>query len=107
VLADDARNLLVYSRDLGDAHVYVLLNRSAAEQSFELPMGPTDADSAMVDWLDPAEAVVKETSGNVSDGRPGIQAIPRSKPAVLSHKGKATVSLKPWGTMSLAAAEAK
>jgi glycosidase len=107
VLADDARNLLVYSRDLGDAHVYVLVNRSAVEQSIELPIGPPDADSAMIDWFDPAEAMVKEASGNVADGRPEIQAIPGAKPAALSHKGKATVSLRPWGTVILAAAEVK
>jgi 1,4-alpha-glucan branching enzyme len=107
VLADDARNLLVYSRDLGDSHVYVLVNRSATEQSVELPIGPRDADSAMVDWLDPAGTAVKAASANVMDGRPEIQAVSGAKPAVVSHKGKATVSLKPWGTMILAPAEAK
>ncbi len=107
VLADDARNLLVYSRDLGDSHVYVLVNRSATEQSIELAIGPQDADSAMVDWLDPAEAVVKAPSANAIDGRPEIQAIPGAKPAVVSRKGKATVTLKPWGTMILAPAEAR
>lgn len=107
VLADDARSLLVYSRDLGDAHVYVLVNRSATGQSIELPVAPPDAGSAMIDWLDPAEAEVRDVSGNVADGRPEIQAIAGAKPAVLSHHGKATVSLKPWGTMILAPAGAK
>ena len=107
VLADDARNLLVYSRDLGDAHVYVLVNRSATEQSVELPIGPPDADSAMIDWFDPAEAAIKAASGNVTDGRPEIQAVPGASPAVVSHKGRATVSLKPWGTMILAPAAEK
>jgi hypothetical protein len=107
VLADDTRNLLVYCRDLGDAHVYVLVNRSATERSVELPIGPPNADSAMVDWLDPAEAAVQAVSGNVPDARPEIQAVAGAKPAVVSHKGKATVTLKPWGTMILAPADAK
>ena len=107
VLADDARNILVYSRDLGDAHVYVLVNRSATAQSVDLPIGPPDADSAMIDWLDPAEAAVQNASASARDGRPEIQAVPGAKPAVVSHKGKATVSLKPWGTMILAPAGAK
>jgi cyclomaltodextrinase len=106
VLADDARNLLVYSRDLGDAHVYVLVNRSATAQSVELPIGPAKTDSSMIDWLDPAEAVVQNASVQTADGRPRIQAVSGAKPAVVSHNGKATVSLKPWGTMILAPAGA-
>ena len=107
VLAEDARNLLVYSRDLGDSHVYVLVNRSATEQSVELPLGPPDADSAMIDWFDPAEAAVKAAPASAVDGRPEIQVVSGAKPAVVSRKGKATVSLKPWGTMILAPAGAK
>jgi glycosidase len=106
VLADDARNILVYSRDLGDSHVYVLVNRSASAQTVDLPIGPADADSSMIDWLDPAEAVVQNASGNAPDARPRIQAISGATPAVVSHHGKATISLKPWGTMILAPASA-
>jgi glycosidase len=102
VLADDARNVLVYSRDLGDSHVYVLVNRSGEMQSLDLPLGPATADSAMIDWLDPAQTVVKTDSASARDGRPQIQTVPGVKPAVVSHNGKATVSLKPWGTMILA-----
>jgi cyclomaltodextrinase len=106
VLADDARNLLVYSRDLGDSHVYVLVNRSATAQSVDLEIGPRNADSAMIDWLDPAAAVVQNAPVNARDGRPGIQAVSGAKPAVVSRNGKATVFLKPWGTMILAPAGA-
>ena len=106
VLADDARNILVYSRDLGDTHVYVLVNRSATAQSVELPLGPIQADSSLIDWLDPAEAAVQNAAANTPDARPAIRAISGVKPAIVSHKGKATVSLKPWGTMILAPADA-
>jgi hypothetical protein len=106
VLADDARNILVYSRDLGDTHVYVLVNRSGDMQSVDLPIGPATADSGMIDWLDPAQTVVQNASANARDGRPQIQTVPNAKPAVMSHNGKATVSLKPWGTMILAPAGA-
>jgi len=107
VLADDARNLLVYSRDLGDDHVYLLVNRSAEPQSVDLRIGPPKTDLSMIDWLDPAEAMVQDATAGVPDGRPLIQAISGARPAVVSHDGKATVSLKPWGTMILAPASAK
>ena len=107
LLADDARSLLAYSRDLGGAHVYVVVNRGATEQTIELPIGPPAADSAMIDWLDPAEAEVKAIAGKVTDERPEIEAIPGAKPAVVSHQGKATVTVKPWGTLILAPADAK
>lgn len=102
VLADDARNILVYSRDLGDSHVYVLVNRSGDPQSVDLPIGPPEADSAMIDWLDPAQTLVQNVSASSREGRPQIQRVAGVKPAVVSHKGKVTVSLKPWGTMILA-----
>jgi glycosidase len=106
LLADDAHNILVYSRDLGDAHVYILVNRSAAAQSVELPIGGPKADSSMIDWLDPAEAEVRNAPVTAPDGRPVIQAVPGARAAVVSHNGKATVSMKPWGTMILSAAGA-
>jgi len=104
VLADDARNILVYARDLGDAHVYVLVNRSGLPQTVNLAIGPPEADSSMIDWFDPAQAVVQSAPANSRDGRPQIQPVSRAKPAVVARKGKATVSLKPWSTMILAPA---
>ena len=77
VLADDARNLLVYSRDLGDSHVYVLVNRSDKEQSVELPIGPADTDLAMVDWFDPAQTAVKAAAANVDGWTAGDPVCPR------------------------------
>src|ERR1035438_1234633 len=89
VLADDARNILVYSRDLGDSHVYVLVNRSDTAQSVDLAIGPPSTDSAMIDWLDPGQAAVQNASANVRDGRPQIQAVSGARPAVVSHIGRA------------------
>jgi glycosidase len=105
LLADDARNLLAYGRDLGDAHIYVLINNSDAAQSVDLAIGPPDKDYPMIDWLDPAQAAV-QNAAKTPDARPQIQAVASVKPAVTAHKGKATVFLKPWGAMILAPAGA-
>ncbi|HWC97987.1 MAG TPA: alpha amylase C-terminal domain-containing protein [Candidatus Sulfopaludibacter sp.] len=107
LLADDARNILVYSRDLGDTHGYVLVNWSGTAQTVDLQLGLPDVDSAMIDWLDPTQARVQDASANVRNGRPGIQAVSAARPAVMSHNGKATVSLKPWGSMILASVDAQ
>ncbi len=104
ILADDARNILVYSRDLGDSHVYVLVNRSDTAQSVDLAIGPPHSDSAMIDWIDPAQALVQNAPANTRDGRPQIQAVSGAKPAVVTHDGQAVLSLKPWQTMILAPA---
>ncbi|MBZ5585751.1 MAG: alpha-glucosidase C-terminal domain-containing protein [Acidobacteriia bacterium] len=110
LLADDERNILAYSRDLGDAHVYVVVNRSDSARSVDLPIGPLKGDSMMIDWLDPAQATVQAAPATAPAtapvGRPRIQAVSGAKAAVVSHNGKATVSLKPWGTMILAPAGA-
>jgi cyclomaltodextrinase len=104
VLADDARKILVYSRDLGDEHVYVLVNRNDKVQSVDLAVGPSDKDAAMIDWFDSTQAAVQAAPANAADGRPTITPIPGAAPAVVSHQGKATVTLRPWGTMILAPA---
>ena len=104
IIADDQRNLLAYSRDLGDSHVYVLVNRSDRAQSAELRIGPAIGDASLMDWLDPAVATVQPALANARDGRPRIQVAPGAKPSVVSHNGKATVTLKPWATMILAPA---
>ncbi len=93
--ADDARHLLAYSRDLGNAHVYVVVNRSAEAQSVAVPFG---TDTPLVDWLDPGEAALQ----NVQEGPPQIRMISGAKAAVVPHKGSATVTLKPWQAMILA-----
>ncbi len=106
IFADDARNLVAYSRDLGDARVYVVVNRSAAPQSIDLEIGAHGKDVAMMDWLDPAQAVVRDGDAKALDARPTIQAVSGAKPAVVAHNGKATVQLKAWGAMILAPADA-
>lgn len=99
VLADDTRNIVAYSRDLGDQHVYVVINKSAAPQSVDLAIGPPDKDAALIDWNDTAQAAVRNAG---PDGRPEIQPVAGAKPAVVTHNGKAAVPLKPWGAMILA-----
>jgi len=84
----------------------VLVNRSGAGQSIDLPIGPANADSAMIDWFDPNQAVVHDASVSAKDGRPQIQPVAGAKPPVVSHNGRATITLRPWGTMILAPAGA-
>jgi glycosidase len=106
VLADDPRNVLAFSRDLGDEHVYVLVNRSDKAQSVDLPTEQADRNARLIDWLDATQAAVRPAPAT-PDGRPQIEPIPGAVPAVQVHNGRATVNLKPWGAMILARADAK
>lgn len=106
VLADDARNLLAYSRDLGDEHVYVLVNRSDKCQSVDLSSAQVGRNARLIDWLDAAQAAIR-TAPTTRDGRPQIEPIPRAVPAVEVRHGRASVSLKPWAVMILAPADAR
>ena len=128
VLADDARNILVYSRDLGDEHVYVLVNRSDNVQSVDLSTEQVDSNARLINWLDETQAAIRPAPATpdsllpmdgrggeaalspapaTPDGRPQIEAIPGAAPAVVVHNGRASVSLPPWGAMVLAPADAK
>lgn len=106
VLADDAHKILVYSRDLGEEHVYVLVNRSDEACSIELPIGRADQETRLIDWLDSTQAVVRYTPEAATD-RPQIEPISGAVPTVVTRNGMASVNLKPWGAMILAPANAK
>jgi glycosidase len=106
LLADNARNILGYSRDLGDDHVYVLINRSNEAQSIDLSTAPADTHDRLIDWLDETQAVVPSAPAR-ADGRPQIEALSGKTPAVLVHNGHALINLKPWGAMVLAPADAQ
>ena len=79
VLADDARNILVYSRDLGDAHVYVLVNRSDKAQSVDLSTEQVDRNARLIDWLDATQAAVRRAPAT-PEGRPELQPFPARPP---------------------------
>ena len=82
----------------------------AGKQKRRLPIGRSADRSGdrrlprMIDWLDPAQAVVETAELRTPDGRPQIQPVPGVKPAVVTHNGRATISLQPWGAMILAPA---
>jgi cyclomaltodextrinase len=101
LVADDGSGILVYSRDLGDQRVYVVINKNAAAQSVDLTIGK---DNPLIDWNDPAQTSI-QNGGKNPDARPQVQPLSAAKPAV-PHNGKLTVSLKPWSAMILAPANA-
>ncbi|HUB23991.1 MAG TPA: alpha-amylase family glycosyl hydrolase [Tepidisphaeraceae bacterium] len=98
VLADDAAGVYAFSRDLGDQHVCVIVNRSGVERTEHLAYGPADEDGYFMDWLDPMEASM---NAGPPGGRPSIQAGGDVIPAAISRHGQMVVTLKPWGAMIL------
>jgi glycosidase len=106
VLTDDPRGIAVFARSLGDDQVYVLVNHSESAQSVEIAIGPASGDGAMIDWLDPSQAFVRPAPASALDGRPQIAPV-STAPGVVSHNGKASVTLKPWGAMILAPASSR
>src|SRR5205814_8239958 len=74
ILCDDAHGIYSFARELGDEHVYVVLNRSPREQTAKLPV----QGERFIDWLD------------------------QSHPKILARSGEATVALKAWGVAVLA-----
>lgn len=106
VLADNGRSILVYSRDLGSEHVYVVINRSDSSQSIDLPTEQFPRKARLIDWLDAAQAKVRPGS-DTPDGRPELEAIPGATPTLVVHHNLASISLKPWGAMVLAADDEK
>jgi len=101
VVADDGTGVYAFSRDLGNDHICVIVNRSPVERIKQVAFGPADKDVWLVDWLDPAETRVSATSAAQADSRPEISAIDGASPAAIARHGVVTLTVKPWGAMIL------
>jgi glycosidase len=102
VLADDQQGVYAFSRDLGNQHVCVIVNRSPDPHTQKLSFGPADRDVPLMDLLDPNEARVNPMAGG-PDARPTIQPIAGAAPAATAQHGSTSVTLPPWGAMVLCA----
>jgi len=101
VVADDEDGVYSFSRDLGNDHICVVINRSPKETTERLKFGPPDRDVALIDWLDPNETQLHGVSAGEQDSRPIITAIDGVAPAAIARHGIVNVSLRPWGAMIL------
>jgi cyclomaltodextrinase / maltogenic alpha-amylase / neopullulanase len=101
VVADDENGVFSFSRDLGNDHICVVVNRSPYEHEERLKFGPPDGDVPLIDWLDPNETRLSGISPTAQDSRPIITAIEGAAPAAIARHGIVNVSLGPWGAMIL------
>ena len=93
VKIDEADGAFVFSRDLGDQHVYVILNHTNHAQTIDFL--PANSGDEFVNWLDPNQAVMSEL-GEQSPARPGISVAPHVH--ALELKGqKLSVPTAAWG----------
>ncbi len=98
VLIDNARDLFVFSRDLGHQHVYVVLNRSNRTQDVQFE--PAEQNQQYVNWLDPLEASVQQNGEN----RPSVSI--KQDAAFLKLDGHAVkFPIKAWQAAVLSAVQ--
>ncbi len=93
VRMDDAKGIYVFSRDLRNEHVYVVLNHNAHAQTVDF--SPVETGASFVNWLDPQST--KLLAGASDDSRPGVAIV--EHPAWIDEKGRTiSVPMQPWGT---------
>lgn len=105
VLIDDDRGEYAFARDLGDQHVYIVLNHADHEQTVEFKA--TDHDAKFVDWLGDgvtlaaptSQATTKPESGDET-ARPDVTVNPNAAPLTATG-GLVDVQLQPWGVAIL------
>ena len=92
---DDARGVYAYQRDLGEARVYVVVNRS--DQERQISFAVSDANGTnLTNWLDEKQATIVGTDGGSE--RPMLQA---KSSGVAVSGGKISITLKPFDTAIL------
>jgi glycosidase len=79
VLADDRTGVLAFARELGDQHVYVVINRSGAERTVKVPVGGTKNGANWVDWLNTSHMALTDPPTSADDGRPTLKPRPGTR----------------------------
>jgi glycosidase len=98
VLIDNARGVYAYARDLGDLHVYVVLNRTSHDQTVEFKAA--DHDAKYVDWLSAAQGDVRQPTTQPSEERPVVELNKEASPIVATN-GIVDVPMKAYGAAIL------
>ena len=101
VMADNGSDVFAFSRDLGNDHVLIAVNRSPDEHNVELKFGPDGQNIGLINWLDPTETKLTGGDDQSVDGRPEIAPIEGSRFAAVARHGTASVTLPPWGDVIL------
>ena len=96
VLVDDERSIYAFARELDGKTVYVVLNRSKAEQSADLPI---EGNPNLIDWLNAPDVEWRPLPDSPT-ARPSL--VVEGAKTMSPTGGKLSVQLKPYGTMILA-----
>jgi glycosidase len=106
VVADNQTGVYAFSRDLGNDHICIVVNRSNSEHTEELNFGPPDRDVALIDWLDRRQIRLSSAAPDDPTGRPTITPIEGARSAAVARHGSVDVTLGPWGAMILSTPDA-
>ena len=72
LIADDETGVLAFARDLDNDHVYIVINRSSEPRQVKLDLAMNDRAMALIDWLDPSQAVVVQSDPAGPTARPKL-----------------------------------
>lgn len=87
---DDPRGVYAFQRDLGDAHVYVVVNRSDQQRKINLTVSEANG-TKLINWLDEKQATLVNSDGPTA--RPTLQA---NGAGIAVNGGKISITLKPF-----------
>jgi cyclomaltodextrinase len=105
LVADDATGVFAFARDLGDARAYVVINRSDREQTVKVPLGAGASETALLNWLDPADADLVAPPAGAPDRRPSLKPRDGAKP-LIPAAATVEIRLPPYGSAVLAGTSA-
>jgi glycosidase len=92
---DDPRGVYAFQRDLGDAHVYVVVNRSDQQRKITLPVSDANG-TKLINWLDEKQSTIVGTDGGSE--RPVLRA---KGAGVAVNGGKILITVEPFESAML------
>ena len=94
VKINDANGIYVFSRDLGNQHVYVLLNHSDHQQTIDF--SPAESDTQYMNWLDSTQTVLTQPDDHKTL-RPELSLAAHAQPMEL-RQHTFSLPMQAWGT---------
>jgi cyclomaltodextrinase len=98
ILAEDQHGVYGFERQLGDQHVYIVLNRGDQHRRVKLPVQGAE----FLNWLDPSSTELVEPRTSDPASRTTLKVKADAK-TISAHDGACTLEIAPYGVVLLSA----
>ncbi|HTV49329.1 MAG TPA: alpha-amylase family glycosyl hydrolase [Phycisphaerae bacterium] len=100
-ISENSKNVFAFHRDLGNQHVYVIINRGPHTESVTIPIFASDTGRELLNYLDPNQLNLVYPDPRDPQGRPVLIPVDGST-GYATDSNTLSLQIPPWNTFILA-----